>query len=100
MSRLLFLTGPLPLLLPGMLISAIAALTFARAVAQVLGASRVVAGLLVFSVGLIAAATLTPDGAALFEGRISTGGCDTSRIGLPPLQALARPNDVRGAPPS
>jgi hypothetical protein len=91
---LFFLTGPLPLLLPGIVISVVAALVFARPVAQVLGSSRNVAGLLIFSLGLIAAATLTPDGAALFDGRVSTGQCDTSRTGLPPLRAFLRPNEA------
>jgi glycopeptide antibiotics resistance protein len=61
------------------------------AVARVMRTSRAVAALLLFGFGLVVAATLTPDAAAL-AGEASDGNCDLSRIGLAPLNELVRIN--------
>lgn len=77
----------LPGLLPGIALSIVLAVVLAGPVARVLDVRRAAGFGLVFSVGLIASATLTP-----FEGGVAgfamSGRCDLSRIGLAPLRDL------------
>jgi hypothetical protein len=75
-----------------LLLTLIAAIGLAPALAHRLGTRRGVAALLVFGFGLVLTATLLPDGDAL-RGFGSDGVCDTSRIGLIPLGRLTRPNE-------
>jgi VanZ family protein len=80
-----------PLSTLGLAITIIVAVALSPALARRLRSPRLVAGLLLFGFGLVLAATLTPDAAAL-RGQASDGVCDTSRIGLPPLHELLRVN--------
>jgi glycopeptide antibiotics resistance protein len=82
-----------PLIAVGVIVTLLVAVLLAPAVARRLGAHPVVAGLLIFSVGIILTATLTPDAEA-FRGIVSSGRCDTSRIGLIPLRELVRVNEA------
>ena len=78
-----------PLSLFALGIAVVLAVVLSPAVARRLRAPRVVAALLLFGFGLVMAATLVPDAAAL-EGVVSDGVCDLSRIGLAPLEELTR----------
>jgi glycopeptide antibiotics resistance protein len=84
----------LPLLLPVLVISLGIGVVLARPLARRLGTHVLVAFLLVTSLGLIVASTLTPHvGALQAEARVG-GWCDLSRLSLAPLSLIARPNDV------
>jgi hypothetical protein len=88
------LVSQLPLLLPVLLGSLVLGAVVARPLSRRIGSSVAIAFLLVASVGLIVAVTLTPHvEPALGEPR-SGGWCDMTRIGLPPLGALMRPNEA------
>jgi hypothetical protein len=78
----------LPLLLPGVVLSIGLAVLLAPWLSQRLRTSRSVGFLVLASIGVIVAATITPDLAALAGGPPSDGVCDLRRIGLPPLAAL------------
>jgi hypothetical protein len=88
------LVSLLPLLLPVLLISIGIGAVVARPLAQRLRTTPFVAFLLVAGTGLIVAATLTPHIDAFYAEPRAGGLCDLSRLGLPPLGALMRPNDV------
>jgi glycopeptide antibiotics resistance protein len=60
------------------------------------GVPRQVAWLLVASIGLILAATLTPQREALAFGATSSGTCNLSRIGFASLSAYLERDDVGG----
>jgi glycopeptide antibiotics resistance protein len=66
---------------------------FSRAVGVALSVRPVVAWVLLLSLGVILAATLTPLHDA-FEGGRGSGTCDFSRIGLAPIDELRRLGDV------
>lgn len=84
----------LPWLLPGILISAVVSVLLGGVVARALETRWAVATLLVFSLGVIVSATLTPLGGTLaFDGG-AAGSCDLSRLGPPPLGALRRITDT------
>ena len=76
-----------PLFLPGLLVTLIVALASAPAIARSLGCRRSVALLLVSALGLIISATLTPVVAAIGDGALSSGTCDTGRLGFAPLSS-------------
>jgi hypothetical protein len=65
----------------------IVAVVLSRGVARKLQTPRSVAALLLFGFGLVIAATLTPDAAAM-EGVASDGVCDVSRVGLASIEDL------------
>jgi hypothetical protein len=86
----------LPWLLPGTVIAILIGTVLAAPVARLLGSRRIVAWLLLVSVGGILAATLTPqrDWHPATWGATGVGTCDTSRIGLPSLDDLLGPTDI------
>ena len=73
-----------PLLLPGLVVSAFAAAVLAGRIGRGLRTSPLHGGLLVASLGLIVSVTLTPLNSA-FQGEAGTGLCDMSRLGFAPL---------------
>jgi glycopeptide antibiotics resistance protein len=83
---------PLSIYAVVVLATIVATAVLSRPLARWLGCGRWVAALLVFGFGIVLAVTLVPDPAAL-RGVPSTGVCDTSRIGLIPLDQLLRPNE-------
>ena len=78
---------------PGVLISVAISLTLAGRVARRIGAARPTGALLLFSLGLIASATLTPSREALRFGVIGSGMCDLSRIGFAQIRDLLELDD-------
>lgn len=78
---------------PGVLVSIVVSFAVARRVGVWLGRGRFGGGLLIFSLGLIAAATLTPSREALRFGALGSGTCDLSRIGLAPLREVVTLGD-------
>ena len=67
---------------PGLVISVVVALILSGGVARRLGTPRVVAFLLLASLGAVLSATITPSREALLlHPAIATGGCDLSRVG-------------------
>jgi hypothetical protein len=83
-----------PWFFPGVAISLVLGVLGARPAARLLGASGPVAGLLLASVGVIVAATLTPFRDAFLPGTIQPMPCDFSRMGLAPLVELTSRNDT------
>ncbi len=81
------------LLWPGALLAAILGLALAIPVARFLGTWRWSAALLVFSLGLIVAATLTPSREALDVGEVGTGTCDFSRVRVASIAELLQLDD-------
>jgi glycopeptide antibiotics resistance protein len=79
---------------PGVVVSVVIAAVLDRHVARRLGTGRPVAWLLLFAVGLIVAATLTPSREALLEGLQGSGTCDTGRIGPAPFGEIVRLRDA------
>lgn len=86
----------LPLFLPGLAVAALLGLVACRWLAAKLGCSPFHAWILVLSLGLVLAATLTPLKAALDGGATGPAACDTSRIWFAPLAAYLRPGDIAG----
>jgi glycopeptide antibiotics resistance protein len=82
-----------PLFLPGVLLSLMVAILFARPVARSIRSTPAVAFLAILAVGGIVSATLTPGTEAIVRGIPSTGGCETDRVGLIPLSELLRVDD-------
>jgi hypothetical protein len=80
-----------PLFLPGIVLTVIVATLGARPLARRAGIHPAVAFLLVASIGLIVSATLTPLRDALDQGVPSSGTCDMSRTGWPPLSTYLSP---------
>ena len=77
--------GDYPGFLPGTAISIVIALVLSGSVARRLGAPRVVAWLLVASLGIILSVTLTPGrGSSSLQDVTTTAGCDLHRIGPAP----------------
>jgi hypothetical protein len=74
---------------PGMAITVVLSIVLSRPVAKVLRVRWPIALLLLFSVGFITSATLTPSREALRFGAVGTGTCDLSRIGIASLADLA-----------
>ncbi len=84
----------LPWLLPGAAISAVVGVLAGGIVARALRTNRAVGTLLVFSLGVIVSATLTPVGGELVLDGGARGACDLSRIGLPALGLFRSLNDA------
>lgn len=80
-----------PLFLPGLVVTAVAAMLFARPLARAAGIHPAVAALLIASVGLIVSATLTPLRGVLEDGAVSSGACDLRRLGRAPVSMYLRP---------
>ena len=66
---------------PGLMISVILALVLCAGVARRLRVSRVVAALLIVSLGVVLSATVTPSREAIMGMPHLSAGCDLSRIG-------------------
>jgi glycopeptide antibiotics resistance protein len=85
-----------PWLLPGAAISVIVSIAASDAFGRALRVRRPVAGAMVLSLGVILAATMTPQREALAFGAQGSSSCDFSRIGLAPLSELLRFGDTSG----
>lgn len=83
----------LPWLLPGVAVAALVGALAAPAVAREMRCGRGVSWLLVFGLGIVIAATLTPLDEPLAEPASMLRTCDFRRIGLAPLDELVRIND-------
>jgi VanZ family protein len=83
-----------PWFLPGVALGALVGALAAPAVARGLRSGRGVAWLLVFGLGMIVAATLTPLDDPLAEPSSLLRTCDLGRIGLAPLDELVTINDT------
>lgn len=70
----------LPLFIPSTLVVAVVAAVASGSVARVIGARRAVGALLILSVGVVLAATLTPQGNALATGGLGFGSCNLERL--------------------
>src|SRR4249919_1060351 len=79
---------------PGVIATILLALLVSGWLARMLHRSQVVAFVLVFSVGLIAAATLTPGRDALLFGVPGTGSCELTQVRLPRIGELLSPNET------
>ena len=84
----------LPWLLPGFAISVAIAIAAGGWVGRAHGLRRAIAAALIVSLGLILAATLTPQWEALAFGAVGSGTCDFSRMSLAPLHELLRFDDT------
>jgi len=78
-----------PWFVPGVVLALVLGAVAARPVARALSTRPAVAWLLVTSLGIALAATLTPTDTALTDGAISSGTCDLGRIGLAPWEELS-----------
>jgi len=79
---------------PGVVISALLAILLGGRLGRRIGAHRIVATLLVFSVGTVLAATVTPSRDALMGAPGISSGCDLSRIGPAAWQDYAQVDDT------
>ena len=86
----------LPLFLPALAVAALLGLVMSRWLAARLGCSPLHAWILVVSLGIVLAATLTPLRAALDEGPTGPKPCDLSRLWFAPLDVYLRPGDIPG----
>jgi glycopeptide antibiotics resistance protein len=86
----------LPWLLPGIAIALVVSVLASSAVGRALRIPRPVAWLMVLNLGVILAATMTPQWEALAFGARGPSSCDFSRIGLAPLRDLLRFGDTSG----
>ena len=84
----------LPWLLPGAAIALVVSVAVSGAVGRALRVRRPVAWVMVLSLGVILAATMTPQWEALAFGAQGSPSCDFSRIGLAPLRELLRFDDT------
>lgn len=74
-----------------LVVAVMVAVLWSSAVGRRLRTSRLVAALLLFGFGFVAAATLVPDAAAM-TGVSSNGICDFSRVGFAPIEELLHVN--------
>jgi glycopeptide antibiotics resistance protein len=79
-----------PGFLPGLALSILLAFVLAGRLGRSLGVSRAIAWTLVFGVGIIVAATLTPGGGVFRSGAAGSGACDLSRLALAPIAEVLR----------
>jgi glycopeptide antibiotics resistance protein len=84
----------LPWLAPGFVVSLVLGTLLSRATGAALEIRRAVAWVLLVSLGLILAATLTPQWEAFAFGTQGSGSCDFSRIGLAPLRLILAVDDT------
>ena len=80
-----------PWFLPGFAISVVVGIAASGILGRALGVRRALAWAIVISLGIIAAATLTPRWQALEFGALGSSSCDMSRLGPAPLDELLRP---------
>ncbi len=83
-----------PMLIPGMLVSLVVGIAVGRKVGRMLNAGPVAGAMLVFGIGLILAATLTPLRDPLGFHATPPGPCDLDRIGPPAWEDLFFVNDT------
>lgn len=83
-----------PWFLPGVLVSIAASVALALPLGRALVVRPALAGALVFSLGIVLSATLTPLRGAIEEGAAGTGICDFSRLGLAPIAETMAVNDT------
>jgi VanZ like family len=83
----------LPWLLPGVAIALVISVAVSGLVGRALRVGRPVAWVMVLSLGVILAVTMTPRWEALAFGAQGSSSCDFSRIGLVPLGELLRFDD-------
>jgi hypothetical protein len=86
----------LPWFLPGVAVSVVVSVAASGAAGRALGVRRAVAWAMLFSLGIIMAATLTPQSGALDLGTQGPGYCDFSRIGPAPWEQLLSPTESSG----
>jgi hypothetical protein len=86
--------GDVSLLLPGIALSAAAAIAFGARVGRAVGTGRGRGALILFGLGMILSATLTPSAEAIRSGAVGSGTCDLSRFGPPPLRAVLSLEDA------
>ncbi len=86
----------LPWLLPGVAIALVVSVVASGVVGRTLRVPRPVAWAMVLSLGVILAATMTPQWEALAFGARGSSRCDFSRIGLAPLREYFRFGDTSG----
>jgi VanZ like family len=82
------------LLWPGVIISGALAAVLGDRLGRRVEAPRWTGALLIFALGLIASATLTPSYEALHFGAEGSGTCDLARVGLAPLSEILALNDA------
>ena len=82
------------LLWPGVVITGALAGALGDRLGRRLTAPRWIGALLIFALGLIASATLTPSQEALRSGADGSGTCDLRRVGLAPLSEVLALNDA------
>lgn len=82
-------SGPIPWLLPGLIVSLVVGLLTARWVGRRLAVHPAIAVLMALGLGLVLAATLTPLRDALEDGAVGPGVCEMSRWApIPPWRWL------------
>jgi hypothetical protein len=79
---------------PSTLLATLLSLVAAKPLARRLGTRPFLAGLLVFSVGAVLAATITPSAGAFEVGAPAGGTCDLGRIRLASIQDLRSINET------
>ena len=84
----------LPWLAPGLLLAMIVSIVAGPRVGRELGAGTLIGALMVFSLGMIVSATLTPQSAALEFGARGGGTCDFTLVGLPSLSDFLSLNEI------
>lgn len=84
----------IPLFLPGVALSVLMGFLLASRGSRPLRTHPAVVWLLIVSVGVIVAATLTPQREALATGAHSSGTCDMRRLGLAPLSIYLSVNET------
>ncbi len=86
----------LPWFPPGVAIAVVVALAAGGAVGRALGVRRAIAWVMLLSLGIILAATLTPQAAALDFGARGSASCDFSRVGLASWREVLSAGDAGG----
>lgn len=81
--------GAVPLSAVALAVTVVLALILSRPVADRLGTRRAIGASLLFGFGLVLSATLVPTGLTLHES-VGDASCDTTRIGLAPIDELVR----------
>jgi hypothetical protein len=87
------LVSNVPWFLPGVALSLVGALVIAPTAGRVLGVSRIIAGLLVLSVGVILAATITPIGPQPEMPTSGAPSCDLTNMAIVSVAELLTVND-------
>ena len=82
--------GPLPWLLPGIAVALAVSVAASGNVGRALWTRRVVAWVMLLTLGIILSATMTPLRGAFESGSRASAACDLSRLGLPSLEELFR----------